>query len=801
MGFKLSNSLLLGSDKSIRIQAVNPCPKQIPTMPRGQVKKTYFNRTPFLLIFLLIQFILIKIGQAPLLIVKSSWLIVKRIIRKRTKYQLPIIYYQLPIKRRRGRPRATPFFPFYLRKAKRAVSLSVPKKMQIAIILTAVSTIIYFYSTAVFSLGAELPSPKRLVSPIQPLTTEIYDRNNVLLYKIYEGRNRSLVKLGEVPRYLIQATLASEDKNFYKHIGVDFLAILRAAISNLRYGRQEGASTITQQLIKNTLLTPEKTYSRKIKEIILALWAERIYSKDQILQMYLNEAPYGGTAWGIDAASQTYFNKLPSELTLSQAAFLAGLPAAPTQFSPYGVNPALAKIRQRWVLDKMVEQGFIKKEQADLAYSEDLHINPPVNNIKAPHFVMYVKDLLSAKFGPRVVSQGGLKVYTSLDLSLQEEVEKIVSGEVSRLGPLNVTNGASLVTNPKTGEVLAMVGSKDYHHPVFGSFNVTTALRQPGSSIKVVTYSQAFKMGYSPGNTILDGPVSFKGNWANSYSPQNYDGKFHGSVSIRVALGSSYNIPAVKMLSTVGIPAFLETAGDLGITTFNTPQRYGLSLTLGGAEVKMTDMMVVYGVFANSGKRQALNPILKVTDANGNILEEAEANPKQVLPAGIAYFINSILSDNSARTPAFGPNSQLVIPGHTVAVKTGTSDNKKDNWTFGYTPEFVVGVWVGNSDGTPMDQALTSGVTGAAPIWNKVMTGLLAVKPSVGFARPAEIVEAQIDGRRDLAIAGSIPKGLVRVRTAADEHSSTGFKTIFSDAFSSYATPSAQAAVKDGATN
>ncbi len=463
------------------------------------------------IILLLVQYILIKIGRLPL------WLI------KFTVDTLQWTVKQLSIKKGRGRP-----------KKKR-----IPKKAKLVLSISLIIILIYFYTTTVFNLGVQLPSPKRLTTPIQPLTTEFYDRNGILLYRLYEGRNRTLIKLGEVPRYLIQATLSAEDKNFYSHPGVDFPSIIRAGYANLRYGRQEGASTLTQQLIKNTLLTPEKTYERKIKEIILALWAERIYSKDEILQMYLNEAPYGGPAWGIEAASQTYFNKKVSELTLAQSAFLAGLPASPTQFSPYGPNPDLAKIRQRWVLDRMVEDKYISKDQSERTYSQDLQIRPAVNNIKAPHFVMYVKDLLSQKYGPRVVSQGGLKIYTTLDLALQEQAEKIVSEEVAKLGALNVRNGAAMVTDAKSGQILAMVGSKDYHDPIFGSFNVTTALRQPGSSIKPITYAAAFKMGYSPGNTILDAPVTFKNAGSPPYSPVNYDGSFHGPVSIRTALGSS----------------------------------------------------------------------------------------------------------------------------------------------------------------------------------------------------------------------------------------------------------------------
>lgn len=776
---------------------------QAQNMPKGRKRKNLKPAFPQLVV-LLVKFILISVGSVPLFIIKTSITICTTIVGHLSKLSVPdlsLLSFNLSLRRRRkGRPRTTPFIPFYLKKIRAFLKIYFPKKLRVATSFAVIITLLYIYSTAIFSLGAQLPSPRRLTTPIQPVTTEFYDRNNILLYRIYEGRNRSLIKLGAVPKYLIEATLAAEDKNFYNHPGVDFVAIIRAAWANFRYGRMEGASTITQQLIKNTLLTPEKTYARKIKEVILALWAERLYTKKEILQMYLNEAPYGGPAWGVEAASQTYFGKNISGLTLAQSAFLAGLPASPTQFSPYGPNPPSAKIRQKWVLDRMVEEGYIKKEQAEDVYSEDLHIKPTINNIKAPHFVMYVKGLLSQKYGPRVVSQGGLKVTTSLDINLQEEVEKIVSGEVAKLGALNVTNGASMVTDAKTGQILAMVGSKDYHNPVFGSFNVTEALRQPGSSIKPLTYAAAFELGYSPGNTILDSPTVFKNQWGPSYRPVNYDGKFHGPVSIRVALGSSYNIPAVKMLATIGIPLFLQKARDLGITTFNEPEKYGLSITLGGAEVKMVDMMTMYGTFSQGGKRAESSPILKVTDANGNILEEYQYKGEGTIKPEAAYLINHILSDNSARTSAFGSNSLLKIPQHTVAVKTGTSDSKRDNWTFGYTPEFVIGVWVGNNDNSPMHPSLASGITGAAPIWNKIMNLILKDKEDLAFEKPAGIAVASVDGRKDLVIEGVKLQGLVKFAKKDGQ-------SIFSDAYSSYATSSAtsrpveQTAVKNETAN
>ena len=568
--------------------------------------------------------------------------------------------------------------------------------------------------------------------------------------------------------------------------------IIRALYHNIRTDGQEGASTITQQLIKNSLLTPEKSYVRKAKEIILALWAELIYPKEAILQMYFNEAPYSGSNMGIAAAAQTYFGKSPPELNLAESAYLAGLPASPTQFSPYGSRPDLAKLRQKQVLERMVKERYITEDKANEAFNQDLNIKPPVNNIHAAHFVMYARDLLAEKYGERVVSQGGLKIYTTLDLGLQQTVEAIVKEEVDKLLPLNVQNGAVLVTDTN-GQILAMVGSKDYHEPKFGNYNVTTSLRQPGSSIKVITYATAFKKGFSPGNTILDTPVTFK-DGTRSYSPVNYDGRFHGAVSIRTALGSSYNVPAVRTLATIGIDEMLKTAQDLGVTTFNEPDKYGLSLTLGGGAIKMIDMISVYGTLANLGVKKYPTPFLKVTDSSGNVLEEYKDTGRKVLEPQIAYLVTDILKDNKARTPAFGASSLLNIPGYEVAVKTGTSDKIKDNWTFGYTPKYVVGVWVGNPDSSPLNPRLTSGVTGAAPIWNKIMHILLDGKEPMAFEKPAGIVETMVDGRKDLSLAGVIPKSLVRIQRKED-------KLVYSDSFSSYATPSAQATSRETTTN
>jgi len=753
-------------------------------MPTGPKKKNHLKPSPKNLALLLVKFFLIKIGNIPLFIVYRLSFIVQAISKIRIpSFHIPTFHFSLftfhflQQSRSRGRPK----------------NLRFSRRSKIVITLSIFLIFLFAYTTFILTAAYQLPTPTRLSYPNEPLTTEFYDRNGSLLYRLYQGQNRTLVKFSEVPTHLIQATVAIEDQNFYHHPGIDPLAMMRALYHNIKNNSHEGASTITQQLIKNSLLTPEQTYVRKLREMILALWAEKIYTKDEILQMYFNEAPYGGSNVGIAAAAQTYFGKSPQELNLAESAYFAGLPASPTKFSPYGSQPELAKLRQKDVLERMVKERYITQTEANKAFAENLNLKPLTNDIRAPHFVMYTRDILSEKYGERVVSQGGLKIYTSLDLNLQEQVEIIVKEEVEKLAPLNVQNGAAMVVD-KNGQILAMVGSKDYHEPEFGNFNVTLSARQPGSSIKVITYATAFKKGFSPGNTVLDVPVTFK-DGVKSYSPVNYDGIFHGPVSIRTAFGSSYNIPAVKILSTVGVDEMIKTAKDLGITTFNDQSRYGLSLTLGGGEVKMIDMMSVYGSLANLGVRKSPTPFLKVTDSNNNILEEYTNTGERVLQPEIAYLLTDILKDNKARTPAFGPNSLLQIPSFEVAVKTGTSDNKRDNWTFGYTPQFVVGVWVGNPDNSMMNPTLTSGVTGAAPIWNRIMHTLLVRQPAdLVFERPPGLIEATIDGRKDLSLAEAIPKTLVRVQKQED-------KLIFSDPFSSYATSSAQTASKEGFTN
>ncbi len=619
----------------------------------------------------------------------------------------------------------------------------------VCFVLVSIPLSFYFFVNS-------LPNPKTLSNREIPQTTKIYDRNGKLLYQIYANENRTLVPLAHIPKNLINATIAIEDKDFYKNPGFDVAAITRAAIADLSGKPIQGGSTITQQLIKSTLLTPEVSITRKVKEIILAFWAERLYKKNQILEMYFNQVPYGGTAWGVEAASETYFGKKVKDLDLAESAFLAGMPQAPTSYSPYGQNPNLWKKRQAEVLSRMQSLKYITEEQKKQALAQELTFESPQTPIYAPHFVMYIKDLLVRKYGLPMVEKGGLNVVTTLDLNVQNTAQEIVTNEVDNSWYLNLTNGSALVTNPKNGDVLAMVGSRDYNDPNGGNVNLTTSLRQPGSSIKVVTYTAALSNGFTAATIIDDSPVVYRNPGSPPYAPVNYDGGFHGKVPLRVAFANSLNIPAVKTLARIGVPTMVETAKKMGISTWKPADNYGLSITLGAAEVKMTELATVYGTVANLGERIDLNPFLKVTNKNGDVFyQKGVATGKKVLDPGVAYIVSNILADNAARSMAFGPNSPLNIPGHVVSVKTGTTDNKRDNWTVGYTPNILVAVWVGNNDNSPMSPYLTSGITGAAPIWNKIISNLVSNYNTISFATPENIVVKKCGSRIEYFVRGT----------------------------------------------
>lgn len=610
----------------------------------------------------------------------------------------------------------------------------------------------------------DLPTPGKLVTSKYNDATRIYDRNGELLYSVYQDENRTYVKLKEIPQFLREGTISIEDKDFYKNNGYSVLGIFRAFARSLLSGRiAGGGSTITQQLVKNVLLTNQQTIPRKIKELVLSIQVDNKFSKDQILEMYLNNISYGGTAVGVEAAAEQYFGKSVKDLDLAQSAFLSGLPQLPSLYTPFSGNKYYIG-RTQAVLRQMVSNKYISQKQADQALFEikNYKFTQHAANLKAGHFVMYVRELLADQFGEQMVQTGGLQVTTTLDYKMQSQAEKIVKDKVDGLKKYDVSNGAAMIEDPKTGEILAMVGSKDYFSTdIDGNFNVTTqAERQPGSSMKPVIYAKGFEKGYTPSTMLMDVATNFKAtdDGEPDYIPVNYDGKYRGPVQVRFALGNSFNVPAVKMLALVGIKDAMQLAYDMGVKSWQPTdenlKKVGYSLVLGGKEVRMIDEMTAYAVFANGGLRQDPVAILKVTDSKGKVLYKPKTREgKRVLPEGVAYLISHILLDNNARVEEFGSNSYLHIAGRTVAAKTGTTDEKRDNWTYGYTPSVVVGAWVGNNDNSPMSQTLASGITGAAPIWHDLMVMALKGKPDQEFTKPDEIVALQID-----PLAGMLPR-------------------------------------------
>ena len=615
----------------------------------------------------------------------------------------------------------------------------------ISISLSAIS--FYFY------VLKDLPSPRNLTAQSLPQTTHIRDRNGIELFKIYQNQNRTPVLLSELPDYVPKSFISIEDKKFYSHQGFSPKDLLRAVASNINCLLKnnnctiQGGSTITQQLVKTSLLSPERTFKRKFRELILSVAIESLYSKDQILEMYINRVGFGGASYGIEAAAQSYFGKSAKNLSLGESALLAGLPASPTTYSPFGLHPEKALERQREVLRRMAEDGLITWDRAEKVSQEKIKLQSPNISIEAPHFVMYIKDLLAQTYGHELVELGGLDVTTSLDLNIQKEVEKIVRDETAKIKYLNINNGAALVTHPDTGEILAMVGSRDYFDTNNdGNVNVTLASRQPGSSIKPINYALSLSKGFTAASIIEDAPITYKFAGTEPYTPVNYDRRYHGRVTLRQALANSYNIPAVKVLASNGVQNMIDFGKKLGISTWDDPGRFGLSLTLGGGEVKMIDMAVAYGVFANSGYKSDLHPILKVTDSHGRTLEEFSPQKEFILNPQIAFIITDILSDNNARATTFGINSKLYIPPHKIAVKTGTTNNLRDNWTIGYTPKYLAVVWVGNNDNTPMSY-VASGVTGASPIWNQIMKYLLSDSQPVTFTPPEGMKKIQLCGK------------------------------------------------------
>ncbi|MBI4064777.1 PBP1A family penicillin-binding protein [Candidatus Gottesmanbacteria bacterium] len=628
----------------------------------------------------------------------------------------------------------------------------------------------------------DLPRPDK-VKRSEGLSTVIVDRNGENLYDIFENENRIPVVWEDISKTLKDATIAVEDKDFYKHQGLSTTGIFRALVSIVLFHNIQGGSTLTQQLVKNALLSSERTIPRKMKEAILAIQIERKYTKDEILQMYLNEAPYGGTAVGIESASQYYYNKKTKDLTSAEAVILAGFPQSPSIYSPFTGEAKAYIARSQQVLRRMREDGYISPIQETQIRKdiESVKFASGSESLRAPHFVAYIKEQLITKFGSKLVEAGGLKVTTTLDWKLQEIAQKIVNEEVTKAKSLKVSNGAAVVIRPQTGEILAMIGSKDYAATDSGGlkFNVATqGLRQPGSAIKPITYATAFKKGYTASTLLLDVDTKYpSGDIAKpEYNPKNYDSKFRGPIQLRYAFGNSINTIAVKVSALVGVKDILKTASDMGITSLEPTdeniRRIGLSLTLGGGEVKLIDLTSSFGVFATGGFRSEPISILKVEDAKGKILYEWKpTSPRRVLPADVSYLISHILSDNDARREIFGPRSYLAISGRNVAVKTGTTDDKRDNWTIGYTTGVVAGAWVGNNDNSPMHTSLASGVTGAAPIWNRIIREAIKDTKDEPFERPGTIIEMEIDAfggglpvdgyptRKELFIKGTEPTG------------------------------------------
>lgn len=596
----------------------------------------------------------------------------------------------------------------------------------------------------------DLPSPNKINALTSAQTTKLYDRTGEhLLVEIYGDKNRSLIEFNQMPQCIKDATVALEDKDFYKQGAFSPKGLARAFSGILfRDSSRGGGSTITQQYVKNALLTNERSYGRKIKELILAIEIEQLYKKDDILKLYLNEIPYGSTAYGVQAASKQYFGVDAKDLTLSQCAMLASLPQAPTYYSPYGTHKEALLTKKDRVLDLMVEQKYISDTQATEAKQADIlaQLKPynPYANVTAPHFVQYTRELLENKFGIKRVNEGGLKIITSLDYNKQKQAEDAVASNMESVRDNGGSNAALTSADPKNGEVLAMVGSYDYNNPDFGTYNVAVARRQPGSSIKPLVYTNLFKKNWGTGSTFYDVQTDFGGG----YKPQNYTRRFYGVQSARTALASSLNIPAVKALYIGGIDEFLGTAKDMGITTFDrSTDEYGLSLALGAGEVKMVDMTNAFSTLADNGQKHDQVYWLKITDPSGKVVDEnnTEKNkPKQVVDPQVTSEISSILSDNSARCSlgAFPCNNPLTLSGRPVAAKTGTTEDYKDAWTVGYTPSLVTTVWAGNNDNKPMTQAAS---IVSAPIWNKFMRTTLDGTPVEQFTQAQGLKKVTLD--------------------------------------------------------
>ena len=580
----------------------------------------------------------------------------------------------------------------------------------------------------------------------------LLDRNGEPFFKFYEAKQKTFVPLSEIPQDTKEAIIAIEDKEFYEHPGFSLKGIARSVFANLR--RQDitqGGSTITQQLVKNALLTPRKSFLRKYQELVLAQEIERRYTKDEILAMYLNSVYFGAGSFGIEEAAETYYGKRAKELTLAQSSMLAAILPAPSKLSPINGDTDAAKARQELVLNNMIEEGFITEDDKKTAINEKLSFegqNDEFNEI-APHFAIMVRDSLIEQFGEEEVSRSGFKVKTTLDLVWQRFAEEQVRTHVARLVPSRVSNGGAVVIDPATSEVKVLVGSKDWSNTEFGKFNIATASRQPGSTFKPVIYSAALEENAITASTVLkDEPTTFVAKGAPPYKPENYDKKFRGPLLPRRALANSLNIPSVLVMEKLGLERGLEYSARYGITTLRDPSNYGLSLVLGTAEVKLLELTNIYAMFANAGYKNDITTILEIRDKSNAVIYSRKPNPQKVLSEESAFIISSILSDKEARSEAFGSALNISRP---AAVKTGTSQDYRDSWTIGYTPSLAIGVWVGNNDNKPMNKV--AGSLGAAPIWRAMMEKFLEGSRVEDFARPSTVVALSICKNNGLVLS------------------------------------------------
>lgn len=643
------------------------------------------------------------------------------------------------------------------------------QKLQKYIVLGLIGVVafLFFLTVGVFAwFSRDLPAPGKLSQSSQN-STVFYDRDGKILFEMYRDKNRLPITLAEIPSTLQNATISIEDKNFYSEGGISYTGIIRSFIMLLLRREISGSgSTITQQLIKNVLLDSSQTTARKIKEIILAFEVDGKYTKKQILEMYLNEVPYGGSFYGVGSAAKGYFGKTPNQLTLLESAFIAGLPQSPSVYSPFiGVKDAW-KARTKDVLRRMREDNYITvaQEQDALKKMNSLTFSQSRMSINAPHFVFYVKSLIEQEYGTKILDQG-LKIKTTLSLDVQQKAEKIVKDEITKIKDYNVTNGSVVVLDSQTDEILGMVGSYDYNDPTYGNFNAATALRQPGSAVKPITYALAFERGYTPATTVMDVQTAFPVKDQPDYNPVNYDGKFHGPVQLRFALANSMNIPAVKLVAMVGVQDFMQRADLMGLhslaPTADNLSRFGLSITLGGGEVTLLNLTNAFAVFARGGVRKEPSSILEIKNANNKVIFTSHPSKETtVFSKEISFLISHILTDNNARAAEFGLNSYLNVAGKTVAVKTGTTDDKRDNWAVGFTKSITVGTWVGNNDNSVMDPRIASGETGASPIWHDLMAQLLKTYGDGIMDKPDNVKALTID-----SLFGGLPKDGIPTRS------------------------------------